>query len=151
MKLTTELLEKKIREAKIEKLTILKGYLPLEPSDKPVVKENVIKPVKGLEQLRELKDETIKRWEESGILDGLTGGVPENLAEMYQGKESYVIHEDDNSFCTDIKPMKVYTREQIIEILDEFAFFLSDNGDPDTTGKEWFDMQYPEEKIIPAK
>jgi hypothetical protein len=70
------------RKMKADKLTILKGY-----------KENVEKPVNGLEQLREIREETINRWKESGILDGLTGGVPENLAEMFQGQLSYIINE----------------------------------------------------------
>ena len=146
-----EELEKQIRKAKVEKLTILKGYEPLEPSDKPVVKTKTIKPVSGIEQLREVREETINRWKKSGILDGLTAGIPENLAKMFEPNPIQRINEDDNSYCTDKISLKVYTREQIISILDEFAFFLSDNGDPDTTGKKWFDMQYPEEQIISSK
>jgi len=44
-----EELEKQIRKLKTEKLTILKGYEPLEPSDPPVVKTKlVVEPNTGL-------------------------------------------------------------------------------------------------------
>jgi hypothetical protein len=114
-------------------------------------KKTTEKPVNGLEQLHKVKEETINRWEKSGILDGLVGNSDVNMAAMFESKESYVIGEDDNSFCTDIIPLKVYTREEIIAIIKRYAFHLSDNGDPDESVKEWFDRCYPEEKIIPAK
>ena len=40
-----EELEKQIRKLKIEKLTILKGYKPLEPSDPPVIKRKTIEAI----------------------------------------------------------------------------------------------------------
>ena len=40
-----EELEKKIRKLKVEKLTILKGYEPLEPSGPPVVKRKTIEAI----------------------------------------------------------------------------------------------------------
>jgi len=50
---------------------------------------------KGLKQLRERRDEIVKKWEDSGMLDGLTGGIKENLAELFQGETSYEILKDD--------------------------------------------------------
>ena len=91
-------------------------------------------PLTGIEQLHEIKEETTKRWKESGLLDGLTDGIPDNLAKMLESKDSFIINKEN----------EIFTRIHVIDILNEFAFFLSDNGDPDTTGKEWLDMQYPE-------
>jgi hypothetical protein len=130
-----EKLEKEIAQRKQVKKQEEAGTVweKLEPSDPPVVKTKTIEPI-GIQQLRELKEKTTKRWKESGLLDGLTGGVPDNLAKMFESKTSYIINEENKNF----------SRTQVIELLDEFSFFLSDNGDPDTTGKEWLDMQYPE-------
>jgi hypothetical protein len=109
------------RKMKADKLTILKGY-----------EENVEKPVNGLEQLRELRDETVKRWEESGVLDGLTGNPNVNMAAMFQADT-----------CQRVPENETFTREEVITIVKRYAFHLSDNGDPDESAKDWFDRQYP--------
>ena len=98
------------------------------------VLDSTTQPLTGIEQLHEIKEETTKRWKESGLLDGLTDGIPDNLAKMLESKDSFIINKEN----------EIFTRIHVIDILNEFAFFLSDNGDPDTTGKEWLDMQYPE-------
>lgn len=125
-----EELEKEILRLKTIKRWKEKGLL--DKNNNPIPS----KPV-GIEQLREIKKETTNRWKESGLLDGLTGGVPDNLAEMFESKTSYIINRKNQDFN--------FTRAEVIKLLDEFAFFFSDNGDPDTTGKEWLDMQYPVE------
>ena len=60
------------------------------------------------------------------MLDGLTDGIPDNLAKMLESKDSFIINKEN----------EIFTRIHVIDILNEFAFFLSDNGDPDTTPKK---------------
>jgi hypothetical protein len=96
----------------------------------------------GIEQLRKIKEETINRWEKSGLLEGLEGNLDKNLAAMFESKTSHIINEDD-SYCTDVKPKEAYSREEVITIIKRYAFHLSDNGDPDENAKDWFDRQYP--------
>ncbi len=45
----------------------------------------------GLKQLREQREETIKRWEKLGLLDGLNGNVEENCAKLFQGQLSWIM------------------------------------------------------------
>jgi len=49
---------------------------------------------KGLKQLRERRNEIIKKWEDAGILDGLTPMKDGNLAGQFQGETSYKFPED---------------------------------------------------------
>lgn len=44
------------------------------------------------------------------------------------------------------KEKKEFTRKELIEAIDRAFFFLSDNGDEDTTGKEFVKMYYPKRK-----
>lgn len=41
---------------------------------------------------------------------------------------------------------KEFTRKELIKAVDRAFFFISDNGDEDTTGKEFVDMYYPKNK-----
>lgn len=113
---------KETKKMKADKLKILKGY-----------EENIEEPVNGLEQLHKIREETANRWKESGLLEGLTGNVSDNVAKMFESKPYYIINENNKNF----------SRVEVIDILDEFAFFLSDNGNSNTTAKEWLDMKYP--------
>lgn len=49
----------------------------------------------GIEQLREKREETIKRWEASGLLDGLNGNIKGNAAELFESQLSYIINEEN--------------------------------------------------------
>jgi hypothetical protein len=44
------------------------------------------------------------------------------------------------------KEKKEFTRKELIKAVDRAFFFISDNGDEDTTGKEFVDMYYPKKK-----
>jgi hypothetical protein len=44
------------------------------------------------------------------------------------------------------KEKKEFTRKQLIKAVDDAFFFISDNGDEDTTGKDFVDMYYPKKK-----
>ena len=123
----------------ISALLLNKRFIGIEKEEEYIndvfqVLDSTTQPLTGIEQLHEIKEETTKRWKESGLLDGLTDGIPDNLAKMLESKDSFIINKEN----------EIFTRIHVIDILNEFAFFLSDNGDPDTTGKEWLDMQYPE-------
>ncbi len=48
----------------------------------------------NLDYLKKLSEDTIKKWEASGLLDGLKGHVKENVAELYQCCKSYTIPYD---------------------------------------------------------
>ena len=98
----------------------------------------------GLEQLRAKREETIQRWSKAGLLEGLTDGVQENLATMFECEKPQIIHDNDDSYCSDFKPdNQVFTRASVITIIKRYAFHLSDNGDPDESAKDWFDRMYP--------
>ena len=47
----------------------------------------------GLKQLRELRAETIARWERVGLLEGLSGNVDENCAKLFESQLSWVMKE----------------------------------------------------------
>ena len=36
---------------------------------------------------------------------------------------------------------ETYTRQELIELLEDFAFHFSDNGDPDTDATEWLNRR----------
>ena len=50
----------------------------------------------GLRQLREQRDETVRRWSELGLLDGLGGHTRDNIAQLYESQTSYLINEPND-------------------------------------------------------
>ena len=49
----------------------------------------------GLEHLKSIREETTKRWEESGLLEGLEGNVKENITELFENQKYFLIDNDD--------------------------------------------------------
>lgn len=47
----------------------------------------------GLKHLKVIKESTIKKWDELGFLDGLTGHQKDNIAQLYENQASYLINE----------------------------------------------------------
>ena len=47
----------------------------------------------GLKHLRVIKEDTIKKWDELGFLDGLDGHQKDNIAQLYENQASYLINE----------------------------------------------------------
>ena len=101
-----EELEKKILKLKTLKALRENGLLDendnpipaksmtLEPSDPPVVKTETIEPINiGLKQLLDKRKETINRWEKSGLLEGLSGDVKENIWKLFEAEKQYLINE----------------------------------------------------------
>lgn len=81
------------QEEKLEKeISQRKQVKKLEPSDPPAIKIKTIEPI-GIQQLREIKKETINRWEKSGLLDGLVGNPDVNMAKMFESNPNQKIEE----------------------------------------------------------
>jgi hypothetical protein len=56
-------------------------------------KKKFKKPLNGIEQLRKVKEETINRWEKSGLLTGLIGNPDVNMAKMFESNPDQKIEE----------------------------------------------------------
>jgi hypothetical protein len=47
----------------------------------------------GLKHLRVIKEDTIKKWDDLGFLEGLNGHQKDNIAQLYENQASYLINE----------------------------------------------------------
>ena len=47
----------------------------------------------GLKHLRVIKEDTIKKWDDLGFLEGLEGHQRDNIAQLYENQASYLINE----------------------------------------------------------
>jgi hypothetical protein len=47
----------------------------------------------GLKHLRVIKEDTIKKWNDLGFLEGLEGHMKDNVAQLYENQASYLINE----------------------------------------------------------
>jgi len=47
----------------------------------------------GLKHLRVIKEDTIKKWDDLGFLEGLDGHQKDNVAQLYENQASYLINE----------------------------------------------------------
>ena len=47
----------------------------------------------GLKHLRVIKEDTIKKWDDLGFLEGLGGHQKDNIAQLYENQASYLINE----------------------------------------------------------
>jgi hypothetical protein len=47
----------------------------------------------GLKHLRVIKEDTIKKWNDLGFLEGLDGHMKDNIAQLYENQASYLINE----------------------------------------------------------
>ena len=47
----------------------------------------------GLKHLRVIKEDTIKKWDDLGFLEGLAGHQKDNIAQLYENQASYLINE----------------------------------------------------------
>jgi hypothetical protein len=47
----------------------------------------------GLKHLRVIKEDTIKKWDDLGFLEGLEGHQSDNVAQLYENQASYLINE----------------------------------------------------------
>jgi hypothetical protein len=47
----------------------------------------------GLKHLRVIKEDTIRKWDDLGFLDGLDGHMKDNIAQLYENQASFLINE----------------------------------------------------------
>ena len=47
----------------------------------------------GLKHLRVIREDTIRKWDELGFLEGLDGHMKDNIAQLYENQASYLINE----------------------------------------------------------
>ena len=47
----------------------------------------------GLKHLRVIKEDTLKKWDDLGFLEGLDGHQKDNIAQLYENQASYLINE----------------------------------------------------------
>ena len=64
----------------------------------------------GLKHLKVIKEDTLKKWDGLGFLDGLKGHVKENVAQLYENQATNLINEattagDSGSFETVVFPI----------------------------------------------
>ena len=64
----------------------------------------------GLKHLKTIRENTIKKWDDLGFLEGLKGHVKENIAQLYENQASHLINEsatasDAGSFETVVFPI----------------------------------------------
>lgn len=45
-------------------------------------------------ELKKRRDEIVKKWKDSGLLDGLNGNFNQNIAELFQGQATQMIEEE---------------------------------------------------------
>lgn len=68
----------------------------------------------GLQHMKQIREQTMKKWTEAGFLDGITGDVKENIAKMYECCASARLNDADITGDTtnNILPiaMKVYAK-----------------------------------------
>ena len=64
----------------------------------------------GLKHLKQIRENTINKWDDLGFLEGLKGHVKENIAQLYENQASHLINEsttssDSGSFETVVFPI----------------------------------------------
>jgi hypothetical protein len=64
----------------------------------------------GLKHLKVIKEDTINKWNKLGFLEGLSGHLKENMAQLYENQASFLINEstttaDSGSFETVVFPI----------------------------------------------
>jgi hypothetical protein len=68
--------------------------MKLEPSDPPIMKTETIEPINiGFKQLLDRRKETISQWEKSGLLEGLSDDIKENICILFEGEKQQKIDE----------------------------------------------------------
>ena len=94
MSKTLEELEKELAELKESHSSMWDTYgSELCPGDMIRQEEKLEKEIEVLRK----RQETINRWEKSGLLEGLEGNIKENCAELFESQLSYLIDGSDTT------------------------------------------------------
>jgi hypothetical protein len=51
----------------------------------------------GMEHMKKIREEVVKKWKDAGFLDGLSGHVKENIADLYCCKATSLLKDPQSS------------------------------------------------------
>jgi len=104
----------------------------------------------GLKHLRVIKEDTIKKWDDLGFLEGLNGHQTDNIAQLYENQASYLINEaavsdSSGSFETVVFPIirRVFSKllaNDIVSVqamnlpIGKLFYFVPKIGERDANG-----------------
>jgi hypothetical protein len=120
----------------------------------------------GLKHLRVIKEDTIKKWDELGFLEGLDGHQKDNIAQLYENQASYLINEAavadaSGSFETVVFPIirRVFSKLLANDIVSVQAmnlpigklFYFVPKIQDRNAGAHWSPYGYPSVSTNPAE
>jgi hypothetical protein len=113
----------------------------------------------GLKHLRVIKEDTIKKWDELGFLEGLDGHQKDNIAQLYENQASYLINEaavadSSGSFETVVFPIirRVFSKllaNDIVSVqamnlpIGKLFFFVPKIQERDNSNNHYSPYGYP--------
>lgn len=118
----------------------------------------------GLKHLRVIKEDTIKKWDSLGFLEGLDGHQKDNIAQLYENQASYLINEAavadaSGSFETVVFPIirRVFSKLLANDIVSVQAmnlpigklFYFVPKIQERNSGKHYSPYGYPSESTNP--
>lgn len=118
----------------------------------------------GLKHLRVIKEDTIKKWDDLGFLEGLEGHQKDNIAQLYENQASYLINEAavadaSGSFETVVFPIirRVFSKLLANDIVSVQAmnlpigklFYFIPKIQDRSTGDHWAPYGYPSTSTNP--
>ncbi len=120
----------------------------------------------GLKHLRVIKEDTIKKWDELGFLEGLDGHHKDNIAQLYENQASYLINEaavadSSGSFETVVFPIirRVFSKLLANDIVSVQAmnlpigklFYFIPKIQDRNSGAHWDPYGYPSNSQNPEE
>src|SRR5210317_796486 len=118
----------------------------------------------GLKHLRVIKEDTIRKWDDLGFLEGLDGHQKDNIAQLYENQASYLINEAavsdaSGSFETVVFPIirRVFSKLLANDIVSVQAmnlpigklFFFIPKIQDRSAGEHWSPYGYPSTSTNP--
>jgi len=113
----------------------------------------------GLKHLRVIKEDTIKKWDDLGFLEGLDGHQKDNIAQLYENQASYLINEAavadaSGSFETVVFPIirRVFSKllaNDIVSVqamnlpIGKLFYFIPKIQDRNDQNNHWQPYGYP--------
>ena len=121
----------------------------------------------GLKHLKVIKEDTIKKWNELGFLEGLDGHNKDNIAQLYENQATYLINEAatsdaSGSFETVVFPIirRVFSKllaNDIVSVqamnlpIGKLFFFIPKIQDRDVNGNHYPKFGYPNPAADPSQ
>lgn len=121
----------------------------------------------GLKHLKVIKEDTIKKWNELGFLEGLEGHNKDNIAQLYENQATHLINEASTSdasgsFETVVFPIirRVFSKllaNDIVSVqamnlpIGKLFFFIPKIQDRNSRGNHYPQFGYPNNATDPAQ